>query len=122
MPTLQHVATDLMRLDGAMAFAFVDHTSGMMLASVTAVPYDIELAAAVSTEFVRAKLRAVQQMGRSSRIEDILVTLSDELHLILLSDDPKLAGVFGYLVLDRERGNLALARRTLQAAGATVEL
>ena len=122
MTSLQDVAQDLMALDGAMAFAFVDHTSGMTLASVTAVPYDIELAAAVSTEFVRAKLRAVQEMGRSSRIEDILVTLSDELHLILLCDDPKLAGVFGYLVLDRRRGNLALARRHLRSLGATVEL
>lgn len=122
MTDLQQAAQDLMDLDGAMAFAYVDYTSGMILASASTVPYDLELAAAVSTEFVRAKLRAVQQMGRNTRIDDILVTLSDEYHLILLSDDPGFDGVFGYLVLDRGRGNLALARRRLHAVDASAQL
>src|SRR6478736_964199 len=114
VPTLQDVAQDLMKLDGALAFAFVDHTNGLMLASATSVPYD--------TEFVRAKLRAVEQMGRGGAVEDILVTLHDELHLTLVCDHPRLQGVFGYLALDRSRGNLALARRTLRSLGGSVEL
>lgn len=122
MPTLQDVAQDLMNLDGAIAFAFVDHTNGLVLASATSVPYDVELAAAVATEFVRAKLRAVEQMGRGGAVEDILVTLEDELHLTLVCDHPRLQGVFGYLALDRRRGNLALARRTLRSLGGSVEL
>jgi predicted regulator of Ras-like GTPase activity (Roadblock/LC7/MglB family) len=122
VPTLQDTAQDLMKLDGAIAFAFVNHTNGLMLASATSVPYDIELAAAVATEFVRAKLRAVEQMGRGGAVEDILVTLQDELHLTLVCDHPRLQGVFGYLALDRSRGNLALARRTLRSLGGSVEL
>ena len=61
-------------------------------------------------------------MGRNRRVEDILVTLSEEYNLILLSEDPALDGVFGYLALDRGRGNLALARRRLHAVDATAQL
>jgi len=119
---LQQAAQDLMDLDGALAFAYVDYRNGMILASASSVPYDLELAAAVATDFVRAKLRAAKEMGRNRRVEDILVTLSEEYHLILLSEDPALDGVFGYLALDRGRGNLALARRRLHAVDATAQL
>lgn len=122
MATLQEAAQSLMTLDGAIAFAVVDHTSGMTLATVNAAPFDIELAAALNTEVVRSKLRAIQQLGGNREVEDILITLSDQLHLIVMSSDPRFAGVFCYLVLDRERGNLGLARHRLRLAAADVEL
>ncbi|MFF1529757.1 hypothetical protein [Cellulomonas sp. NPDC058312] len=122
MPSLQESAQSLMSLDGAVAFAVVDHTSGMTLTTVNAVPFDIELAAAVATEVVRAQMRAIDQLGGEQLVDDILITLSGQLHLVVMSRDPRFAGLFSYLVLDRERGNLALARHRLRAAAADVEL
>lgn len=123
MTTLTEAANGLMTLDGVIAFAVVDHTTGMTLATANAVPFDIELAAALGTEVVRAQLRAIEGSGSADRtIDDMLVTLSDQLHLVVMSRDPRFAGLFAYLVLDRARGNLALARHRLRLAAADVEL
>jgi predicted regulator of Ras-like GTPase activity (Roadblock/LC7/MglB family) len=96
------------------AFALVDRTSGMTLTSAVAREFDIELAAAVATEVVRAKLRAIDQLGSGQAIQDILITLSGEMHLITLLGDERQAGLFSYLVLDGVHGDLALARRRLR--------
>ena len=122
MATLPEAAQHLMSCEGAVAFAVVDHTSGMALTTVNAAPFDIELASAVATEVVRAQLRSIDELGGGQQIEDILMSLTGQYHLIVMSQDPKFAGLFAYLVLDRERGNLALARRQLKTAAASVEL
>jgi predicted regulator of Ras-like GTPase activity (Roadblock/LC7/MglB family) len=122
--SMQEAVEGIMALDGAVAFAIVDHTSGMTISSTQARTFDIELAAAVATEVVRAELRAIEQLGGGQGIHDILITLTGELHLITLrGDDPRYAGLFSYLVLDADRGNLALARRRLRdLADAGVDL
>ncbi|WP_246036680.1 hypothetical protein [Cellulomonas telluris] len=112
----------VLELDGALAIALVDLGSGMALATRNVVPFDLELAAAVNTEVVRAELRAIESLGLREQIEDILITLSGQYHLIRLSSRPDLAGVFSYLVLDRRRSNLALARRALKALEDQLEL
>lgn len=114
MVSMEEATAQVMALDGVIALAGVDWTSGMTIMSTVVKPIDIELAAAVATEVVRAQMRAIEQLGGGQVIDDILVTLSNELHLITLSDDPRYAGLFSYLVLDRQRGNLALARRRLR--------
>ncbi len=113
MMTLEEATQHILQLDGIIAQAAVDYTSGMVLQQHLVKSYDIELAAAVATEVVRAQVRSIEQLGGGQAIEDILVTQTKELHLITLSSDPRYAGIFSYLVLDRERGNLALARRRL---------
>lgn len=122
MATLQEAVEGLMTMPGAIACAVVDHTNGMTLARANAVPFDIELGAAVNTEVVRAKLRAIEQLGGGQHIEDILVTLSGQLQVIHLHPDPRLASLFCLLVLDRARGNIALARLQLTRAAESVEL
>jgi len=124
MASMEEATAQVMALDGVIALAGVDWTSGMTIMSTVVKPIDIELAAAVATEVVRAQMRSIEQLGGGQVIDDILITLSDELHLITLSDDPRYAGLFSYLVLDRARGNLALARRRLRdvtAAGVDLE-
>jgi predicted regulator of Ras-like GTPase activity (Roadblock/LC7/MglB family) len=124
MASMEEATAQVMALDGVIALAGVDWTSGMTIMSTVVKPIDIELAAAVATEVVRAQMRSIEQLGGGQVIDDILITLSDQLHLITLSDDPRYAGLFSYLVLDRERGNLALARRRLRdvtAAGIDLE-
>jgi hypothetical protein len=108
-----------MTIDGAMAAALVDHRSGMCLAKAgTAI--NLELAAAGNTQVVRAKLSTVEQLGLRRGIEDILITLTDQYHLIRLV--PNHQGLFLYLVLDKAKGNLALARYKLTEIERNIKL
>jgi hypothetical protein len=98
----------LLRTDGALCAALVDANSGMMLGSA-GTGLDLELAAAGNTEVVRAKMRTMKSLGLNDAIEDILITLSKQYHIIRpVAAKP---GIFMYLVLDKSRANLAMARR-----------
>lgn len=119
--TLTHGAPDMpsnlkqsidvaMTINGAMAVALVDYNSGLCLAQAGG-GMNLDLAAAGNTDVVRAKLKTVESLGLRSSIEDILITLGDQYHLIRLI--PTHPGLFLYLVLDKSKGNLALARYKL---------
>ena len=56
--------------------------------------------------------RLMQALGLQDTIDDILITLGKQYHIIrpLATKD----GIFIYLVLDKARANLALARRKVQ--------
>ena len=110
MANLNESLNDLMSLEGALCAAVVDYNSGMMLASAgSGVDLDLELAAAGNTEVVRAKMKTMKALGLNENIDDILITLGKQYHIIRPS--AKLAGIFVYYVLDNKRANLALARR-----------
>lgn len=108
MASLNESLQDLMALDGALCAAVVEYNSGMMLGSIGS-GVDLELAAAGNTEVVRAKMKTMKALGLDDAIEDILITLSRQYHIIRPS--AKQAGIFLYYVLDSSRANLALARR-----------
>ncbi|MEJ5031829.1 MULTISPECIES: hypothetical protein [unclassified Comamonas] len=108
MANLNDSLSDLMTMDGALCAAVVDYSSGMMLGSIGS-GVDMELAAAGNTEVVRAKMKTMKALGLNDNIDDILITLGKQYHLIRPSQ--KLAGIFVYYVLDKARSNLALARR-----------
>jgi hypothetical protein len=104
-----------MQLDGAVGACIVDSNSGMMLgAEGGAGPINLEVAAAGNTEVVRAKRKTMKALNLRDNIEDILITLHTQYHLIrpLSSND----SLFIYLVLDKSRGNLAMSRHLLAAA------
>lgn len=111
MASVSDSLKDLLRIDGAMCAALVDANSGMMLGSA-GTGVDLELAAAGNTEVVRAKLRTMKSLGLNDSIEDILITLGKQYHIIRpVQAKP---GIFMYLVLDKARANLAMARRSCQ--------
>jgi len=103
----------IMQLDGALGACIVDSNSGMMLGSDGNGPINLEVAAAGNTEVVRAKRKTMKALNLKDTIEDILITLHGQYHLIrpLTSND----ALFIYLVLDKTRGNLAMSRHQLAA-------
>lgn len=111
MATVSDSLKDLLRTDGALCSALVDANSGMMLGSA-GTGLDLELAAAGNTEVMRAKLRTMKSLGLSDTIEDILITLTKQYHI--LRPVQAKPGIFIYLVLDKARANLAMARRACQ--------
>ena len=113
---VQNVIDELPTL---MAIAVVDVTSGMSLASHTNSPnINPDTAAAYNTEVVKQKQKAMSALKLSGeKIDDILITLSNQLHLINLSDDGK---KFIYLVVNSRETNLAIAREVLRNTAANL--
>jgi len=112
MANAKDVLTKLMELDGALGACIVDSNSGMMLGAIGGSgQLNLELAAAGNTEVVRAKRKTMKALALNDQIEDILITLGRQYHLLrpLSSND----ALFIYIALDRSRANLALARHTL---------
>lgn len=110
MANLNESLQDLMTLDGAQCAAVVDYNSGMLLGNIGS-GVDLELAAAGNTEVVRAKMKTMKSLGLNDSIEDILITLSKQYHILRPAE--KINGLFIYYVLDSGRANLALARRKI---------
>ena len=108
MANIKQTLDELMTLDGAMCAAVVDSASGMMLGSAGS-GVDLEVAAAGNTEVIRSKMKTMRSLGLNDVIEDILITLGKQYHILRPSD--RKDGVFVYFVLDKQRANLAMARR-----------
>src|SRR2546427_5896719 len=98
MASIHDSLNGLLGIDGALCAALVDSTSGMLMGSVGS-GLDMELAAAGNTEVVRAKLKTMRMLKLDDAIDDILITLTHQYHIIR----PVAAheGVFFYLVLDK---------------------
>ncbi|MGJ7606679.1 hypothetical protein ACSFA7_20215 [Variovorax sp. LT1R20] len=118
MATIKQTLDDILTIDGAMCAAVVDSASGMILGAAGA-GVDIEVAAAGNTEVVRAKLKTMRALGLNDVIEDMLITLGKQYHIIRPSASKE--GVFIYVVLDKQRANLALGRRKTQDADKHME-
>ena len=123
MANIETGLKDMMEIEGAVGAAVVDYSSGMALGTLSSTKtLDLEVAAAGNTEVVRAKMRTMDQLGLNDAIEDILITLSGQYHVIRPLTSRKGQGLFLYLALDRARGNLALARHRLKTIDGALEV
>ena len=73
---------EMLNVDGALAAAVVDYSSGMLLAGGGSPSIDLEIAAAGNTEVIRAKKKTMQMLGLKDEVEDILMTLGTQYHLL----------------------------------------
>ncbi|MGY2982140.1 hypothetical protein [Thermostichus sp. OS-CIW-29] len=113
MQKLQDSLVKALSIDGALGVALGDWKTGMCLGykgtNSPAFPEaNLELAIAGNTEVIRAKMRVAESLKFTDRIEEILIILETQYHLVRTLKT--INGLFFYLALDREKGNLALAR------------
>lgn len=119
MAGLNESLRELMGIDGAQAVALVDYDSGMLLGDAGS-GVDMEAAAAGNTEVIRAKMKTAAALKLDDTIEDILITLGRAYHI--LRPVASKSGLFFYVVLDRGKSNLALARRKVLEVESTLTL
>ena len=108
-----------LEIDGAVGVALVHVGSGMTLgmAGGTAA-LDMEVAGAAAAEVARAKLRAIGTLKLGDAIQDMMITLGRQYHLIrFVTTD-----VFIFLILDRERASLGMARHRLAQIARRIQL
>lgn len=116
MADIDYILNAATNIKGAFAVALVDYESGMTLGSRGgSAEFDLDVAAPGNSEVVRAKFDVMAKLGLRETIEDILITLDTQYHIIRpiysRTEDDKL---FLYLVLNRQQANLAMARRDLK--------
>ncbi|MFE0510029.1 hypothetical protein [Streptomyces sp. NPDC058964] len=110
-------------VDGALGAAVVDYTSGMALGTLGGGKgLDLTVAAAGNTDVIRSEVRTMEHLGLKGQIEDILITLEKQYHLMRLVAGRNGNGLFLYLVLDKTRSNLAMARHQLKKVEEQLEV
>ncbi|SNC76203.1 hypothetical protein SAMN06265337_3266 [Hymenobacter gelipurpurascens] len=116
----QVVENVLMELPGLLAVAVVDVASGTSLAAHTnSASINPVTAAIYNAEVVKHKQKALAALQLSDEIiEDILITLSSQLHLLKVTED---GGRFIYLAVNSHDTNLGIAREVLRAQAQQLE-
>jgi hypothetical protein len=104
-------AMDDAMIPGAIGLALIDATSGLVLgAQGTTIKF--EIAAAGMTTTLATERRVLRDLGVQDDIEDIMITLDRQYHLLRPVGRERL--LFLYFVLRREAANLAAARMALR--------
>jgi hypothetical protein len=114
MPSEKQIvdAFDKIALDtpGYLAASLVDLESGMTLGLKSVRPdFDLAAASAYNSEMVKQKLKIMRALNLKTVLEDMLITLGDQIHVIKMVG----ATTFIYLVVDRSQSNLAIVRNAL---------
>ena len=113
MANISKTLEETMKIDGAIGTALADWDSGLCLGALGGGErINIEVAAAGNCQVVKAKMATMSELGIKGGINDILITLDDQIHLIrpLKRGD----NLFIYLAIDKVKGNLGMARHRLQ--------
>ena len=96
---------------GVIATAVVDLESGMTLAAKSnRTEFDLAVASAYNSELVKQKMKIMRALNLKSTLEDMLLTLSDQFHLIKFLPG---GTSFLYLAVDRSGTNLAILRNSV---------
>ena len=110
----------LKEIDGFIAGALVDSSTGMVLESMDNGKFPVETAAAFNTQVVQAKLKAMEAVGLGDdKIEDILISLGTQYHLIRPLESNR--EVFIYIALERKGANLGMAKALLKNVEGTIK-
>lgn len=109
----------LSHLDGLLGACLVDSDSGLIL-NTMGNAHELDLAAAGDTEVLRAERKSMSFLDLEDDIEDILISLKTQYQLIRPLGSN--SALFLYVVLDRSRANLGMARLILKKVEMTLDL
>ena len=99
-------------ISGFIAVSVTEIETGLSYGSLTADPsFDAEIASAYNLEVVKSKLKAVKALGLDQEIDDILITLTSQIHIIDISPNKKF---MIYLAADSTKSNLGMTRAILK--------
>jgi len=92
-------------IPGFIAASLVDLESGLTLGMKTNRPeFDLAAASAYNSEMVKQKLKILTLLRMRTHLEDMILTLGDQIHMIKLVSP----STFIYLAADRASANLAI--------------
>lgn len=121
MATVQETLNQLQGIAGFIGAALVDTDSGMAAGTIGGnANFDINVAAATNCDVYKAKRRAISELKLTDKVNDMLITLDTQYHLIC--PVPHHAALFYYVAVDRAQANLAMTRIKLQDAAKSVEI
>jgi len=101
------IASDI---PGFIAASLVDLESGMTLGARTSrSDFDLTAASAYNSEMVKQKQKIMRALNLRTTLEDMLITLGDQIHLIKVISPTS----FVYLAADRASTNLAIVRNAV---------
>ncbi|HEX6904320.1 MAG TPA: hypothetical protein VF789_31720 [Thermoanaerobaculia bacterium] len=105
-------------MSGFIAASVVDMESGLTLGTKTQrSDFDLSVASAYNSELVKQKIKIMRALNLKSNLEDMLLTLTDQIHIIkILSPN-----VFLYLAAERESTNLAIMRSAVARHAADLQ-
>jgi predicted regulator of Ras-like GTPase activity (Roadblock/LC7/MglB family) len=106
-PSLENVLETLLSFDGALCVAVVDSDSGMILGKAGS-GVEMDLAAANASVILRARLASTRALGTKEKIDDMLISLSSQVQII--HPLPSNPSIFTYLIGDKSKSSLAMAR------------
>ena len=105
-------------MSGFIAASIVDLESGMTLSAKSLrSDFDLGVASAYNSELVKQKLKIMRALGLKTTLEDILLTLGDQIHLIKIFPG---GHTFLYLAAERASTNLAIVRNSVNRNVATL--
>ena len=115
LPAADSLLSPVTEIDGFLLACLVDASTGMVIAAAQNHE-DLQLSAAAAGAADMADVLALLagQLAASDGLDDVMMTFSNHFHLIrpvLPSAGPALLLL---VILDRQRANLALARRELR--------
>ncbi|MFF0560699.1 hypothetical protein ACH4ZU_22705 [Streptomyces sp. NPDC020472] len=121
MPGIDECLLEAMTLPGARGASLVDWTSGLALGTAGDSPVgDHETTAAETAELARSAAEfdsftaTEDDAGAGPPVEDLIVTTRAGYHVLRFVETSFDSSVFLHLWLDRDSGNLALARLRLR--------
>jgi len=118
-PSLEEVLEKLLSFDGAMCVAVVDSETGMILGKAGS-GIEIELAAAGASVILRARLASTKALGTNEKIDDVLISLTSQVQIIHpLPNNPS---IFTYIIGDKSKASLAMARYKATEADLQIQL
>ncbi|CAM4057456.1 MULTISPECIES: hypothetical protein [Flavobacterium] len=98
-------------ISGFIAVSVTEIKSGVSYFSLSVDPsFDPELASAYNLEVAKAKLSAIKALNLDQKIENIMINLTSQIHIIDISEDGE---YFIYLAVDSNKANLGMTKSVL---------